>query len=621
MAAELRPHPLAAIQDNGRASHPRTEAILDMRTPARRRTGWLLFATLALVLVLLVAAASHRIALRGALNQLHEAAQQRLAVEAARLDGQLARVEYLPSLLETSPEVMRLLAEPDNAALRGPVGVYLKSLNAIAGADNLYVLHPSGRALAAADQDQPGTPVGEDLSYRPYVRDVLTGGRGRFYGVGITSARAGYYLSYALPARGKIQGVATVKINLQRFESDWRELPGEVLAVDEHGVVILSSRDDWRYRPLQVLSPEARAEAAQARRYGSAELTPLDWHVREAVGHRAERIALDSAHYVKSEHPVNRGRWRLLLLADEAAALTAARTAAIIAALVAAVLILGATLLVFRQREIKQRLASREALQAAHDMLELKVQERTAELRAAQDGLVHAGKLAVLGQMSAGVVHELNQPLAALHTLSDNAGLLIERGKIDDARGNMRRIGNIVQRMARLTSQLKGFAHKANAPLRPIGVRRTIDEALLFASSRIDAGGVEVSVDVQPEGLSVMADEARLEQVLANLLGNALDALESVEERRLVIAARRANSACEIVVSNSGPCIDATIMARLFEPFVTSKPAGKGLGLGLLISTHIVRSFGGTLKARNLSPQGAEFTIELPDAAMPAEVQ
>lgn len=620
MVAEVHVVPPAAIQHNRCASNPGIEAIVDIRSPAWLRTGWLVFAALAALLVLLVAAAGHRLALRGALAQLHEAAQQRLAVEAARLDGQLARVEYLPSLLETSPEVMRLLAEPDNTALRGPVGHYLKSLNAIAGADNLYVLHPSGRALAAADQDQPGTPVGEDLSYRPYVRDVLSGGRGRFYGVGITSARAGYYLSYALPARGPIQGVATVKIDLEPFESNWRELPGEVLAVDEHGVVILSSRDAWRYRPLQALSPEALAEAAQARRYGSAELTPLGWHVRETIGHRAERIALDGAHYVKSEHPVDRGRWRLVLLADEAAALTAARTAAIIAALVAAVLILGTTLMVFRQREIRQRLASREALQAAHDMLEVKVQERTAELRAAQDDLVHAGKLAVLGQMSAGVVHELNQPLAALHTLSDNADLLIERGKVDDARANLRRIGHIVQRMARLTSQLKGFAHKANAPLRPLGVRRLIDEALLLVASRVSAGGVAVSVDVQPEGLRAMADEARLEQVLANLLGNALDALETVETRRLMIAARRHNGHCEIVVSNSGPCIDAAIMAHLFEPFVTSKPAGKGLGLGLLISTHIVRSFGGTLKARNLSPQGAEFTIELPDAAMQADM-
>lgn len=592
------------------------ERLAASRSPHRQaRRLWR--GCLGLALVAAAAWAAHTLSLQHGLQRLHAVAQQRLEVEAARLDGQLSRFEVLPSLLETSPAVLRLLAAPADGALRESVSRYLKALNAIAGADNLYVLDRAGTALAAADFEQPGTPVGQDLSYRPYMRDALANGRGAFYGVGITSARAGYYLSYALPARGEVLGVATVKVDLQAIEQEWRDLPGEWLMLDEHQVVILASRDAWKYHPLAPLSAEARAEAAQSRRYGNADLAPLDWRMGERIGERAARLHIDARPHVISEHAVNRGRWRLVQLDDEAPARTAARSAAVSAGLGAAVLLLAATLAVQRRREIRQRLSNREALQAAHDSLEIKVQERTAELRAAQNELVHAGKLAVLGQMSAGMVHELNQPLAALHTLSDNAALLIDRGRVGDARSNLERIGQLVHRLGRLTSQLKVFAHKSNDPAGTVSVQKAVNDALALVQARLRGGGIGVSVQIEPPGLAVAGDEIRLEQVLGNLLGNAIDALDGAEVRRIDIAAAARGGTCEIVVRNSGPCIDAEILPRLFEPFVTSKPPGKGLGLGLMISAHIVRGFGGSLKAGNLEPTGAQFTIELPCAAEP----
>jgi two-component system C4-dicarboxylate transport sensor histidine kinase DctB len=583
----------------------------------RRHAVWLWRGCLGLALIAAIAWAAHEFALQRGLQRLHEAAQQRLEVEVARLDGQLSRFEYLPSVLQTSPEVLRLLAAPSDTAARESVNRHLKALNAIAGADNLYVLDRAGTALAAADFDLQGTPVGQDLSYRPYLRDALAKGRGAFYGMGITSARAGYYLSYALPVQGEIRGVATVKVNLQTVEQEWRDLPGDMLMLDEQQVVILASRDAWKYHPLAPLSAEVRAEAAQSRRYGRADLTPLDWQLGERFGQHGRRLLIEARPYLVSDHPLNRGNWRLLLLDDEAPARGAARSAAISAGLGAAVLLLAATLAAQRRREIRQRLASREALQAAHDSLEVKVQERTAELRAAQNDLVHAGKLAVLGQMSAGMVHELNQPLAALHTLSDNAVLLIDRGRLDDAKGNLARIGKLVNRLGRLTSQLKVFAHKSNEPIGSAPVQKAINEALALVAARLRDSGIEVSAHVEPASLAVAGDEIRLEQVLGNLLGNAIDALDGAEVRRIDIRATAREGTCRIVVRDSGPCIDPAILPRLFEPFVTSKPPGKGLGLGLMISAHIVRGFGGSLQGSNLAPSsGAQFTIELPCAAV-----
>ncbi|WP_456716305.1 sensor histidine kinase [Bradyrhizobium sp. USDA 4353] len=580
----------------------------------RGRAGWLLRGLVAVALVSAAAWLGYAVAFARGLDQRHAAAQQRLAVEAAQLDGYLSRFEYLPSLLETSPDVFRLLGTPDDHALQQSVSLYLKSINLLAGADNLYVLTVDGDAIAAADFDQPGTPVGSNLSYRPYMRQALATGRGAFFGIGITSARAGYYLSYAIKHDGRTIGVAVVKVNLDAFEREWRNRGADMLLVDARGVTILASRDEWRFRPLTPLAVDALEEIATSKPYGSSSLAPLGWTFMEHGGRvTTERGAV----YSIDERPLHERQWQLMLLDDIA---PIRRTAYVIGTLsglacIVALLLLG--LLAQRRSEIRQRLASQAALQAANDRLEIRVQERTAELRAAQDELVHAGKLAVLGQMSAGMVHEINQPLAALQTASDNAVQFVDRGMIGEARGNLVRIGELVRRLARLTGQLRVFAYKSNAPLESVSVEQAVAETLKILGNRVKDGGVEISIDLAPE-LHVRAEQIRLEQLLCNIVANALDAVESAEQKSIHIRAERAEGQCRIAIGNSGPAIPPDVLRRMFEPFVTTKPAGKGLGLGLVIANHIARSFGGELRARNLEPIGAEFVLLLPLAGRSA---
>ncbi|MGC2780286.1 MAG: ATP-binding protein [Bradyrhizobium sp.] len=581
---------------------------------APRRAAGLVRGLLAVALIGAVSWLGYGLALFRGLDQLHAAAQQRLAVEAAQLDGHLSRFEYLPSLLETSPDVFRLLGHPDDPALRQAVSLYLKSINLLAGADNLYVLNVDGDALAAADFDQPGTPVGSNLSYRPYMRQALANGRGAFFGIGITSARAGYYLSYALKGGGKTIGVAVVKVNLEAFERGWRNRGSEMLLVDARGVTILASRDEWRFRPLAPLAAEVRDEIATSKPYGSSALVPLGWTFADAA-ERGGRVSTErGALYVLDERPLNGQQWRLLLLDDETPVRRTALVIGALSALAGIVALLAFGLFAQRRREIRQRLASQAALQAANDRLESRVQERTAELRAAQDELVHAGKLAVLGQMSAGLVHEINQPLAALQTTADNAVQLVDRGAIGEARGNLVRIGELVRRLARLTGQLRVFAYKSNAPLDAVSVEQALSETLKILGGRLKDGGVDVTTDLA-SGLHVTADQTRLEQLFCNIIANALDAVEGAEQRSIHIQAVREEDGtprCQIAISNSGPAIAPDVLQRLFEPFVTTKPAGKGLGLGLVLANHIARSFGGELQARNMEPTGAQFVLLLP---------
>ncbi|HSV46462.1 MAG TPA: ATP-binding protein [Ramlibacter sp.] len=615
-------------------------AIITLPRSIIRMLGWM--ASLAIIAA--AAFVAHDVALRSGLERVRGAAEHRLAMVGAGLESDLARFEVLPSLLEMTPSVFALLDAPANPALRDEVNRYLQGINATAGASNLYVLDRSGVGLAASDWNEAGTPVGADLSFRPYVKQALAQGRGSFYGVGITSKRAGYYLAYALRQQGVQRGVATVKVDLEEAEWSWRNMPGEVLLVDERGVVILSSRDAWKFRPLAPLAPPVLADIASTRPYGEAGLQPLQWRESDSAAGDASLVSLDGTGYVTSARPLKRTGWRLIALDEVAPARAEARNLAITAALGTSVLLLALTVLWQRQRAVRSKLANRAALQAAHDSLETKVVERTAELssanallgeevqarraieadlRATQGELVHAGKMAALGQMSAGMVHELNQPLGALRTLSDNACVLLEQDRLPDVRGNLQRIAHLVDRLGRLTYQLKAFAHKSHAPSAPVVLQKVIANAQFLVSERLRSNGVEWVLEVQPPGLAALGEEARLEQVLVNLLGNAIDAMAASPRRCLRVEARVSDAAegrCVIQVSDSGPGIRADILPRLFEPFTTSKPAGTGLGLGLMISAHIVREFGGSLRARNTDGAGACFVVELP-LAMAREIE
>jgi two-component system C4-dicarboxylate transport sensor histidine kinase DctB len=568
----------------------------------------------ALALVAAVAYIGHQVALQAGLSRLRVAAEHRLDMLATGLDADLARFDYLPALLEMTPVVPALLDAPSNPQLRDSVNRYLNGVNATAGAEMLYVLDPTGISVAASDWDQPGTTIGQDLSFRPYVSDAVKKGRGRFYGVGITSRKPGYYLSYALRRGDGLRGVVAVKINIEEAERAWRKLPGQVMLVDERGVVILSTREDLKYRPVAPLDASQRAEVLRSRPYGEAALLPLHWATTQALSPDAQVVELDGLAQLASTRTLQRAPWRLVALDDLAPVRVTARYAAVTASLAMVVLVLVAVTLWQRQRAVRHKLASQAALQAAHDNLESMVVARTAQLRAAQSDLVHAGKMAALGQMSAGMVHELNQPLTALRSLSDSAGILLEHDRLDDVRGNLQRISGLVDRLARLTSRLKTFAHRSDVPLAAVPLARSIADAQALLGAELKERNISFEVDVRPAELSVMADEAAVASLLNNLIRNAIDAMQGAPQRTLRVQARVDEGRAVLQVTDTGTGIRADILPRLFEPFVTSKPAGAGLGLGLVISALLVRAVGGTLRAANREGGGACFTVDLPIA-------
>ena len=582
---------------------------------SRRRWSGLQRGAAALALVVLAAWAGHEAALYAGMARLREAAGHRLDMLTGAMDADLTRFEHLPALLEMTPMVPALLAAPDDAALRATVNRYLGGVNATAGAEMLYVLNNAGTSLAASDWDRPETTVGRDLSFRPYVADALQHGQGRFYGVGVTSRRPGYYLSYALRDGAPARGVVAVKVNLAEAERSWRQLPGDVLLADERGVVILSTRDELRFRPLHALDAQDQAEAQQSRRYGDARLLPLAWRLQETLAPDRAVVLLDGQPQLASWRRLHSAPWQLIVMDALQPVQAAARFAALTAALSMLVLLLLAITLWQRRRAIRQKLANQAALQAAHDALESTVVARTAELRAAQSELVHAGKMAALGQMSAGLAHELNQPLTALRTLTESAALLLEQDRKPEVQGNLQRITRMVDRLARLTTRLKTFAHKAETPGAPVPLAHCLADAQASVAEAARLASVSLVLDVQPPELQVLVDEAALSSVLVNLMRNAIEAMQATPERRLSVVARLRGPRAIIEVSDTGHGIASDILPRLFEPFVTSKPAGTGLGLGLVISAQLLRAMDANLSAYNQVGGGACFVIDLKSCA------
>jgi two-component system C4-dicarboxylate transport sensor histidine kinase DctB len=349
-------------------------------------------------------------------------------------------------------------------------------------------------------------------------------------------------------------------------------------------------------------------------------------------GKRASPQNPTDSYLVTEGGTMSQANWRFILLSDFGKVQTSAATTSAFAVVLFVLLMF--VFLYMRQRHmtIMQNVAAKEALQHAYDNLELMVAERTSALnlttrnltqeiaerhqaqqalQTTQNELIQAGKMAVLGQMSAGITHELNQPLTALHTLSDNALVLLERGKLDDVKKNLSTIQQVIDRMATIIRQLKIFSRKSTSSLTPVAICNAITNAKFLVDRRMQLEDVSFKQIVPDSEVFARGDSNRLEQVLVNLFNNALDSMENSTQRCMSVEVRRSEERIFIEVRDNGTGIPDEVQKHLFEPFYTTKAQGAGLGLGLVISAQIVREFGGELSGANSPDGGAVFTIEL----------
>jgi two-component system C4-dicarboxylate transport sensor histidine kinase DctB len=420
---------------------------------------------------------------------------------------------------------------------------------------------------------------------------------------------------------------------------------------DANGVAFLTSIPGWKYRALRPLPADVQNELQRTKQYGphapaAANAEPI---VPGADGQRlslfitkSERDrSIPARDTLVQGYAVGRLNWQLLLFSDLAPVHQSASNTAIATASVSAFLLLLTLYLRLRARRRHELAAARAELQRAHHELEQRISARTADLvtanaqlqskvselkgaqellRETQNDLVQAGKLAVLGQMSAGVTHELNQPLTAMRTLSDNAVTLMRMGQLDEARDNLVAIAQLTDRMGRIVGQLKAFSRKSNERLEPLPVGLALDNALTLVDNRARHQGVEIRRRGTAEDAVVLGDDVRLEQVFVNLLRNAIDAMAASKQPVLTLTTELVDGGKQVAVTvtDNGPGLAEEVLKHLFEPFYTTKSAGQGLGLGLTISLVIVRAMDGELTAANEPGGGASFRVLLPTYLEPS---
>ncbi|MDH0567764.1 ATP-binding protein [Pseudomonas oleovorans] len=538
-------------------------------------------------------------------------ARGQLQLYAQSIRTLVERFSSVPEVLALDSDIRSLLRAPHDRQLRQALNQRLERLNAAAGSTVLYLLDAQGETLVASNWRDWSSFVGNNYAFRPYFQNALRDGGARYFAVGVTTGIPGYFLSHVVrDAKGELLGVLVVKLELEDLQREWVGQPGVLLVADSHQVAILSNRPAWRFRTLQALDDQARAELIDVRKYAEQALKPLPSRVHRYIDDETAWTRMDgpdgARDYLWQRMTLPDEGWTLHLLSDPGN-LADARLSYRLAA--AGVWMTFAFLLLFlAQRRKNQRLQA-----GIRERLEREVALRTAELRQAQDGLVHAAKMAALGQMSAALAHEINQPLTALQMQLGSLRLLLDSGRPEAVRDGLQRIDGLLQRMAALTGHLKTFARKTPAGLSErLCLGDVLEQALQLLAPRMRSEQVELRTQIDDEA-EVLGDAIRIEQVILNLLHNALDAMAESETRILLVRIVREDDGCLLSVEDSGGGIAEETLGRVFEPFFTTKPVGQGLGLGLAVSYGIVRDLGGTLEAHN-GELGAVFTLRLPAA-------
>lgn len=624
--------------------------------------------TVILLLAVLLLWQTAQLTWRTEIQRLEDQAHNELQLHVTGLQGKLEKYEYLAELLTTKEDLSVYLRPDTSEDQLHELNLTLDTYRVIADVSDIYLMDEEGYTVAASNWWRPDSFVDQNFSFRPYFQMAMEGQQGRFYGLGTTSGARGYYFSFPVYFKDEVQGALVVKIEIHAIEDPWRDPAGELLVTDPDGVIFISSRPEWRLLTKERLSRAELQRISDSLRYAGRILRPLPILESEQVSPQAKHLKirmtddLPQDYLLLSETMPNAG-WEVHMMKKLDPVRKQAFQSTLLAGFTLLLLVFIAFYLLQRRKAVRERQSWKEeahlALQAAHDELENRVAARTADLsasnqrlleeihqhqrteatlRSTQKELVQTAKLAVLGQLSASINHELNQPLAALRSYAENARTFLARNRPETADSNLEQILELTERMAEISAQLKMFSRKSGEQLTPVSVQAACDYALRLYRNQLEREEVNVELQFPEQEVFVLADMVRLEQVLVNLLSNALHALKSSAQRTLRFSAdyqmAYGQNWVRIQVWDTGPGIEPQQLEEIFDPFVTSKAPGQGLGLGLSISSRIVQDLNGKLLAGNHTnfcedpaPEGSTFTgavfslwlpASYPEAAQPS---
>lgn len=623
---------LCGFSPNADGAVPRRLVLSKMileRLSTALRPRWRLIISMVVVSVMLVVAgiAVDRWAARSAGGVARLAATERMRANAGLFESELQKYRLLPLVLAENSDVISLV-QTHQPQIARQLNIKLRVLAQNTGVAVIYVIDSKGVTLAASNFDLPTSFVGENYAFRPYFRQALAGRNGEYFALGAVSRRPGLFFARRI-SHG--EGVVVVKIAFDKLEEEWAKQPGPTLIRDQYGVVTVASNLNWVLRSTRPLPINADDATQRNQQYGVATPASLSFTLpppgRESGADegivtltRNQRLAIAST-------PVSIANWTLSALEPLEPALEGAKARARVVGLIAILIFVVAYGLMFRSLERRRLLiASRQMLEdevrartaelrGTNDLLVAEVAERertSRRLRTARDELAQANRLGSIGQITAGVAHEINQPVAAIRTFAENAKILMGKSDLPQTGRNLDLIIDLTARIGLITSELRSFARRDPPAIGEVKVSEALDGALILIGDRLRAECVILSTPEKlASSVTVLADRVRLEQVMINLLQNSLDALTQAAERRIEIRidARPAAKEISLTFDDSGAGIPSALRKTLFKPFVTGKKHGLGLGLG--IAQDIVREFGGELVLANSRLGGSAFSITL----------
>ncbi len=505
---------------------------------------------------------------------------------ASNYGRQVDMFELVATTLSDDPEVRQLLDGRDRLAAQRLNG-RLATLTAKLDASVIYLMDREGTTVASSNWRQPDSFLGENYRFRAYFNLALAKGESSQFALGTRSQVPGLFLGRRIAGTGGGTGVLVVKIRFDRLEREWSRSIGRAFVSDPQGIILVTSEPAMRFTTLDFIPLERRRTLRAGQEFGQA---PLDQHPAFAAGAVLTSGRWQGEKLLAVQVPVAGGR-TLTALSSIAPAARNARNIARLAIALLAVAILAAALIVNARRRV---LVARTELAQQGRIDDLKMR------------LEQANRLSFLGQIAAGVGHELNQPLAAIGMRADSAGKLLTAGRLSEAVHAMDEIDALVGRAGAITSELQRFARRADRSVGSVSLRAALDGVRLLMSDRLRQMKARLEVTLDDEGVCAIADQGRLEQVLVNLVQNALDA--GGDGTLVTIAVEQSATAVVLNVIDNGPGIPPNLKPGLFQPFTSSKI--DGLGLGLVISRDIVGEFGGTLELIDTN-KGAAFRVSL----------
>ncbi|PKH88008.1 ATP-binding protein [Colwellia sp. Bg11-28] len=595
-------------------------------------------ATVAVIGLILTIELTQMIGMSNAYQQMHQQSSQQLSNLVGYIDNILGRFDRIPTVLSKHPLLSQALTSPNEQSRITKLNQLLADIRTMTQASDIYLIDKNGITIGASNWQLPNSFVGMNFMFRPYFQDALKGKLSHYYAVGLSSGKRGFYYAYPVVVDGVIAGVIALKISIADIEEQYKKTvlndSFNFLIVAPDDVVFISDRPEWRLKTIGNLSKAKQLNLIAEKRYTDKEISSLN--VEDISNHYlpndlgSELLEVTSNNTESEEvFALNKlmktANWQVHLWSSVALMKKQQNLLIILSAS-------GYLLMVFLLLFANERLKNARRLKQSQQLLEKKVKERTADLSASnvklheeiaqrqqaqtqmnkmRDELIQSEKLALIGSMSASINHEINQPLTALRSYSENALAYQERSMTDKVKNNLSLIIGLVDRLSDIVSQFNSFSKKSTGVTTAVDVQMSLMAAMSIVKHQAKAARVEFTNKPCLKAVHVYGDAIRFEQVLVNLLSNAIQALSEQEHKQISISVYDVKERVIIEIRDNGPGILVDNIDRVFEAFFTTKE-NFGLGLGLSISHRIIESMQGQLNVSNHPDGGAIFTISLP---------